>query len=138
MKPPTKAVRRALAYCAAVGDLPTHLHMQTWLSARKYLVDSDYQTTRRFHNVSIEGLAVIANEPLYMAHRYLVARGFTVRRSHRRGPSHYIPYHALDMSEALAHRQGGVSIRPHREKPPYTTETVSSEAVAQYLKGLTA
>lgn len=128
----TKGVKRALAYCHVAGALPKGIHITTWSKAFD-LVDriGDRYTLKP------EALAAIEDEPFFIAHRLLTARGFTPILYERR-TSHYLRYRGPELAQALSFRSGGLHIQPHRVEPPYTEgrEHLTAEEVKAAVASL--
>lgn len=134
----TPAIRRALAYVHATGDLPKHIRMATWSAV--YGLTETVHSPRYGRKVVDSALAEVALDPLALAHAYVTDLGFTVEpRKRGRETTHYVAYRHPDHSaEALACRDGSVSIIRVNDARPYRqTLGVKPEAVAKGLPALT-
>lgn len=114
----TKAVKLALAYIYATGRSPTHIRHDTWSVAQDY--------TKRVgleKKLTPEGLALIENHPMKIAHDFVTSRGFKLNTMFRRSSSHYINYRKINEvdpvydDEATVYRHGGANIRTAVVKP---------------------
>lgn len=117
----TPAVKRALAYIAATGRIPSHLHIDTWCKVRECV--SDAASPGRYV-VRPECLELIATHPLHVACEWFKARGFHLESGHASGrgrTSHYVAWWrdgdlagrvnpAVASFTGLAYRGGGGSV----------------------------
>lgn len=111
------AVRRALAYHRVTGRFPSHIHLDTWSAANRLLDRVPYTVcgVEIGRDVLSEpALKATESDPLWLAAKYLMDRGFKFAedyRSHKR-TSHYIRFVDPTNSDrtALAYRHGGGSI----------------------------
>lgn len=112
------AVTRALAFFRVTGGFPSHIHLNTWSAAYRMLDEVPHtvcgvEVSRRVLNA--EATRLTDTDPLWLAAKYLMDRGFKLRNKHdsRRLTSHYLPFWdpASEANRtALAYRSGGGSI----------------------------
>jgi hypothetical protein len=107
----TPSVKRTLAYVYAFGWMPSHIHANTYCAVMD-MTESEHQFSDRFKRVRDEYVHHIANEPIKMAHDYLIAQRFIIDRGNQsfKRTGHYIRYHRLndDNTEdtAISYRSG--------------------------------
>lgn len=112
------AVIRALAFYRVTGGFPSHIHLNTWSAAYRMLDEVPHtvcgvEVRRRILNA--EAMQLTDSDPLWLAAKYLMDRGFKLRNKHdsRRLTSHYLPFWDPSCESdrtALAYRSGGGSI----------------------------
>ncbi len=119
----TPATLRALAYCDATGQFPSHLHLGTYGAAHPLCDLVPYQAFgMTLHRLKLkpEAVEAIAAHPLKLACDWLKSRGFRYS-DHGRATSHYIPFHyagdlhgranaGAESFTGLAYRSGGGSV----------------------------
>lgn len=127
MKP---AVKLALAYAYATGELPRGIHLATWsaASALAPMIESLEERLRSGRHVELTqaGLEAIAAHPLKLAADWFLARGFKPERGKRR-TSHYIAF-TRDGMRGLAYRHGGGSVTVEHGERPFVTSLSLEEA----------
>lgn len=127
------AVKLALAYCYATGELPSGLHLATWSAAHELCTFIDDLNERlkdgRSYCLSEEALVAIAEHPLKLATDWLRARGFKADQQRRR-TSHYVNFaHPRQPElEATAYRSGGANVTIRHDGVPFVTVLKLEEA----------
>lgn len=128
----TPAVKLALAYCYARGELPKGIHLGTWSAAHAHCVLIEDTNARirsgRMYELSAEALEAIAGHPLKLACDALAALGFKPSRAGR-NTAHYVEFeHGERPLRALAYRSGGATITARHGEVPYRTSWPLEEA----------
>lgn len=125
-----KAVLRVLAHTYATGSFPSHIHAGTYMAALDFCIEGHYSPRK----LTEEGLALIANHPVKLAHDWAVAHGYVLINRVRRRSSHSISYYHgdRDKRELSVYRSGDATIWGYDEGgPPYRNYSQTNQQLLE-------